>query len=66
MTRAAHGWYLRNTYVENNLIEPGKITLKGEAIDLGRIRQDTYAVGRREGPHRALGRRVAHHTAVRR
>ena len=45
MTRAAHGWYLRNTYVENNLIEPGTITLKGEAIDLGRIRQDTYAVG---------------------
>ena len=45
MTRAAHSWYLRNTYVENNLIEPGKITLKGEAIDLGRIRQDTYAVG---------------------
>src|SRR3954467_2936548 len=45
MTRAAHGWYLRNTYVENNLIEPGKITLKGEAIDLGRIHQDTYAVG---------------------
>ena len=45
MTRAAHSWYLRNTYVENNLIEPGKITLKGEPIDLGRIRQDTYAVG---------------------
>jgi polyhydroxyalkanoate synthase len=45
MTRAAHSWYLRNTYVENNLIEPGKIQLKGEAIDLGRIRQDTYAVG---------------------
>jgi polyhydroxyalkanoate synthase subunit PhaC len=45
MARAAHSWYLRNTYVENNLIEPGKITLKGEALDLGRIRQDTYAVG---------------------
>ena len=45
MARAAHSWYLRNTYVENNLIKPGKITLKGEAIDLGRIRQDTYAVG---------------------
>ena len=45
MTRAAHSWYLRNTYVENNLIKPGKITLKGEAIDLGRICQDTYAVG---------------------
>ena len=45
MARAAHGWYLRNTYVENNLIKPGTITLKGEAIDLGRILQDTYAVG---------------------
>jgi polyhydroxyalkanoate synthase len=45
MARAAHSWYLRNTYVENNLIELGKVTLKGEAIDLGSIRQDTYAVG---------------------
>ena len=45
MARTAHGWYLRNTYVENNLIEPGKIQLKGEALDLGRIRQDIYAVG---------------------
>ncbi|AWN39554.1 PHA/PHB synthase family protein [Methylobacterium durans] len=45
MTRAAHSWYLRNTYVENNLIKPGKIRLKGEAIDLGRIHQDAYAVG---------------------
>jgi polyhydroxyalkanoate synthase len=45
MTRAAHSWYLRNTYRENNLIKPCKITLKDEAIDLGRIRQDTYAVG---------------------
>ena len=45
MARAAHSWYLRNTYVENNLIEPGKITLKGEPIDLGRIKLDAYAVG---------------------
>ncbi len=45
MARAAHGWYLRNTYVENNLIEPGKVHLKGEALDLGRIKQDIYAVG---------------------
>jgi len=36
---------LRNTYLENNLVEPGKIALKGEPIDLGRIRLDTYAVG---------------------
>jgi polyhydroxyalkanoate synthase len=45
MARAAHSWYLRNTYVENNLIEPGKVSLKGDDIDLARIRQDTYAVG---------------------
>jgi polyhydroxyalkanoate synthase len=45
MARAAHSWYLRNTYVENNLIEPGHIVLMDEPIDLGRIKQDIYAVG---------------------
>jgi polyhydroxyalkanoate synthase len=45
MARAAHSWYLRNTYKENNLIQPGRITLKGEKIDLGRIVQPVYAVG---------------------
>jgi len=45
MTRAAHSWYLRNTYRENNLVQPCKITLKGEPIDLGQIKQDCYAVG---------------------
>src|SRR4051812_2942286 len=34
-----------NTYIENNLVQPGKVHLKGEALDLGRIRQDIYAVG---------------------
>ena len=45
MARAAHVWYLRNTYSENNLMHPGKVHLKGEALDLGRIRLDIYAVG---------------------
>jgi polyhydroxyalkanoate synthase len=45
MCRAAHGWYLRNTYKENNLVVPGKIRPKGEPIALGRISLDTYAVG---------------------
>jgi polyhydroxyalkanoate synthase subunit PhaC len=45
MTRAAHSWYLRNTYLENNLIKPGKITMKGVPLDLGRICLDSYAVG---------------------
>src|SRR5438128_11764425 len=45
MARAAHSFYLRNTYQENNLIKPNKIVLKGVAIDLGKIRQDIDAVG---------------------
>jgi polyhydroxyalkanoate synthase subunit PhaC len=45
MCRVAHSWYLRNTYKENNLIVPGKIELKGERLDLGRVKLDTYAVG---------------------
>ncbi len=45
MTREAHSFYLRNTYLENNLIKPGKIVLKDVPIDLKRIRQDVYAVG---------------------
>jgi polyhydroxyalkanoate synthase len=45
MARAAHSWYLRNTYRENNLIKPGHVELLGERIDLGRIKQDIYAIG---------------------
>ncbi|RAI57536.1 PHA/PHB synthase family protein [Roseicella frigidaeris] len=45
MCRAAHAWYLRNTYVDNNLITPGRIVLKGRPLDLGAIKQDIYAVG---------------------
>ena len=45
MARAAHSWYLRNTYVANNLVVPGKIELLGEKLDVGSIRHDIYAVG---------------------
>jgi polyhydroxyalkanoate synthase subunit PhaC len=45
MTRAAHSWYLRNTYGENNLVKPGKIRIKDEGVDLGRITLDSYSVG---------------------
>ncbi len=45
MAAAAHVYYLRNTYYENNLIKPNKLVLKGVPIDLGQIRQDIYAVG---------------------
>ena len=45
MARTAHSWYLRNTYVENNLIRPDHLVLDGEPIDLGRITLDLYSVG---------------------
>ncbi len=45
MAATAHSFYLRNTYFENNLVEPNKIVLKGVPINLGKIRQDIYAVG---------------------
>jgi polyhydroxyalkanoate synthase subunit PhaC len=45
MARDAHKFYIRNTYLENNLIKPGKVELMGRPIDLGRIKGDVYAVG---------------------
>jgi len=45
MARAAHSFYLRNTYLENNLIKPGKITLLDQPVDLGNIKNDIYAIG---------------------
>src|SRR5918997_895388 len=45
MARDAHSFYLRNTYLENNLVEPGKVEIKGRPIDLSRIEGDIYAVG---------------------
>jgi polyhydroxyalkanoate synthase len=43
--RDAHSWYIRNTYLENNLVEPNAMELGGRPIDLGRITSDVYAVG---------------------
>jgi len=41
-------WYLRNTYLENNLVKPGKMTVCGEKIDLGRIDIPAYVYASRE------------------
>lgn len=35
-------WYLRNTYLENSLVVPGKLAVCGEMIDLGSIDAPTY------------------------
>ena len=41
-------WYLRNTYLENRLVQPGKATVCGEKIDLGQVDIPFYLYGSRE------------------
>jgi polyhydroxyalkanoate synthase len=41
-------WYLRNTYLENNLVKPGKVTVCGAKLDLGRIDAPAYVYASRE------------------
>jgi poly[(R)-3-hydroxyalkanoate] polymerase subunit PhaC len=41
-------WYLRNTYLENNLVKPGFVELCGEKIDLGSIGIPSYLYASRE------------------
>ncbi len=41
-------WYLRNTYLENNLVKPGKMTVCGEKVDLRRIDAPAYVYASRE------------------
>lgn len=43
-----YAWYLRNTYLENNLIKPGKLTVCGESIDMGNVDLPVYIYGSRE------------------
>ena len=41
-------WYLRNTYLENNLVVPDKLTVCGEKVDLRRLEAPTYVYASRE------------------
>ncbi|MCY7304906.1 MAG: class I poly(R)-hydroxyalkanoic acid synthase [Rhodoferax sp.] len=41
-------WYLRNTYLENRLVQPGKATVCGEKVDLRRLDLPVYIYGSRE------------------
>jgi polyhydroxyalkanoate synthase len=43
-----YAWYLRNTYLENNLTKPGKATVCGEKVDLGLVDIPVYIYGSRE------------------
>ena len=41
-------WYLRHTYLQNELRVPGKLTVCGEKIDLGKIEAPVFIYGSRE------------------
>ena len=43
-----YAWYLRNTYLENNLIKPGKMVVCGEKVDMGKLDMPFYIYGSRE------------------
>ncbi len=41
-------WYVRNTYLENSLREPGKLSMLGVPVDLGKVAQPAYVLATRE------------------
>jgi polyhydroxyalkanoate synthase len=43
-----YAWYLRNTYLENNLIKPDKVTVCGEKVNLKNVDIPVYIYGSRE------------------
>ncbi|SIT44370.1 Poly-beta-hydroxybutyrate polymerase [Paraburkholderia piptadeniae] len=43
-----YSWYLRNMYLENNLRVPGKLTMCGTPVDLGRIDMPSYLLATEE------------------
>jgi polyhydroxyalkanoate synthase len=43
-----YAWYLRNFYLENNLVQPGKLTVCGEKMDLTNLTLPVYIYGSRE------------------
>lgn len=43
-----YAYYLRNTYVENNLIKPNKLTMCGVPVDIGRVDMPAFVFAARE------------------
>jgi polyhydroxyalkanoate synthase len=41
-------WYLRHTYLQNDLVKPGKLKICGEKIDLGKIKCPAYIYASQE------------------
>jgi len=45
---AMYCWYLRHTYLQNDFVMPGKVTICGEKIDLGKIKCPAYLYASQE------------------
>jgi polyhydroxyalkanoate synthase len=63
MPAAMHGFYLRNMYLENNLVKPSRLNLAGRSIDLGRIGVPSYFLATAEdhiAPWRSAYRSAGH------
>ena len=43
-----YAWYLRNLYLENNLIKPNALTVCGENIDVSQVKVPVYLYGSRD------------------
>jgi len=41
-------WYLRHTYLQNDLRQPGKLTVCGEKVDLGKVKAPVFVYASRE------------------
>lgn len=48
MPAKMHKWYLRNLYLENNLVKPGKLSIDGVPIDLSAIKVPSIFVSTEE------------------
>jgi polyhydroxyalkanoate synthase len=57
MPRETHLFYLRQMYINNNLVKPGGITLKGVPIDVRKISMPVYLQAAKEdhiAPYRSV------------
>jgi polyhydroxyalkanoate synthase len=45
---AMYCWYLRHTYLQNDLVKPDKVSICGEKIDLGKIKCPAYVYASQE------------------
>jgi polyhydroxyalkanoate synthase len=41
-------WYLRHMYLQDELKQPGKLTVCGESVDLGKVKADVFVYASRE------------------